>query len=217
MQAIRTEIPEMFFCPLTRKIMREPVLELTTGRTYEKKALMDGQPLSIVPNVTLRKAINEVLIRLARKVEATVVEEESTTTPLLPLPPPGSKIIIRTLPGREYDVAFNPNMTILELKEVIYEMYDLPVGVQRIIVSGKQLEDDRTIASYKIKANSVVFLNLRLRGGMLDPSSGRQDFSLCSDKITRIVNEMLDTFTATEEKPTYGGGGGGGGGGGEMI
>ena len=41
----------------------------------------------------------------------------------------------------------------------------MPIDDQRLIFSGKQLEDNRTICDYKIHNGNELYLVVRLRGG----------------------------------------------------
>jgi large subunit ribosomal protein L40e len=52
-----------------------------------------------------------------------------------------------------------------DVKRQIESVEGTPVSEQRLIWSGKQLEDTRTLREYKIKALSTIHLVLRLRGG----------------------------------------------------
>ena len=73
-------------------------------------------------------------------------------------------IFIKTLTGKSIHVSFDQGMTILSIKQHITELEQIPVEQQRLIFSGKQLEDDKTLGYYNIPSGSTVHLVLRLRG-----------------------------------------------------
>lgn len=52
-----------------------------------------------------------------------------------------------------------------DVKRQIESIEGTPVSEQRLIWSGRQLEDTRTLLEYDIKAYSTLHLVLRLRGG----------------------------------------------------
>ncbi|XP_039122193.1 ubiquitin-like [Dioscorea cayenensis subsp. rotundata] len=74
-------------------------------------------------------------------------------------------IYIRTLTGKSIQLQVENSDTILNIKHKIKEKQDIAIEEQRLVFSGKQLEDDWTLADYQIQSGSTIYLVLRLRGG----------------------------------------------------
>jgi len=75
------------------------------------------------------------------------------------------QIIIKTLTGRKQPFNFNSEQKILEVKSALQEKEGIQVDQIRLIYSGKQLNDNNTLASYDVKAGAVIHMVLQLRGG----------------------------------------------------
>lgn len=76
-------------------------------------------------------------------------------------------IKVRTLTGKEIEIEVESTDKITRIKEMIEEKEGIPPDQQRVIFSGKQLNDEKTLKDYQIEAGSVMFLVLALRGGDL--------------------------------------------------
>ena len=76
-----------------------------------------------------------------------------------------SQIFVKTLTGRTITLDVNSSDSIEHVKELVFQKEGVPVGQQRLIYSGKQLEDGRTLADYAVQPESTLYLVLRLRGG----------------------------------------------------
>ncbi|KAJ6481682.1 hypothetical protein C8R45DRAFT_1215525 [Mycena sanguinolenta] len=109
-------------------------------------------------------------------------------------------IHIKTLTGKNFDVTIESSNTIEELKRRIESINGVPPDQQRIIFSGKQLEDKRTLSDCGIQGGSTVFFVLRLRCGCGCGGLGRSVAK--RGKITRQIYQ--DTFLPVvydEENP----------------
>jgi len=99
------------------------------------------------------------------------------------------QIYIKTLQGKSITLEVNNEDTVESIKNKIFDIEGIPPDQQRLVFSGKQLEDDKTLADYNIEADSTIHLVLRLRGGGLETNTKQIFIRTVNDKyITLEVN-----------------------------
>merc|ERR1712232_266029 len=76
-------------------------------------------------------------------------------------------IKVKTLTGKEIEIDIEPTDKVDRIKERVEETEGIPPQQQRLIFSGKQMNDDKTAADYKVHGGSVLHLVLALRGGIM--------------------------------------------------
>ncbi|KXZ49957.1 hypothetical protein GPECTOR_18g115 [Gonium pectorale] len=76
-----------------------------------------------------------------------------------------TQIFVRTMTDLTINAHVDLYSTVADLKALIRDITGVPSSQQRLIYCGKQLEDERDLRSYAMKANDTVHMIVRLRGG----------------------------------------------------
>lgn len=74
------------------------------------------------------------------------------------------QIFVVTQTGKIITLEVEPSDSIAIIKEKIHYKEDIPCAQQRIIYSGRQLQDDNTLSDYNIYKEAQLYLVLRLSG-----------------------------------------------------
>lgn len=73
-------------------------------------------------------------------------------------------VIFQDYHRQKYEIEIVPTDTILYAKMKVEQVSGIPTDQQRLIFSGKQLEDNRTFIDYNIFESALIHICLRLRG-----------------------------------------------------
>lgn len=82
-------------------------------------------------------------------------------------------VYAEALTKKRFEVKISRGAMVEALRLIIHEHEDIPPEMLRIICKGRALDDNHTLAYYGIEDGDTIYYKLRLFGGMLSFSSGR--------------------------------------------
>ena len=105
------------------------------------------------------------------------------------------QLFVKTPNGKTLPLEVSTSASVIEIKSMIRDREGIPVSLQKLAFSGKQLKDDNTLSDSKIQKECTIQLCFGLMGGekiklIIKPISGRTFYveAGSSDSIDRVMD-----------------------------
>eukprot|EP01024_Parvocaulis_polyphysoides_P056018 TRINITY_DN5822_c2_g1_i1.p3 TRINITY_DN5822_c2_g1~~TRINITY_DN5822_c2_g1_i1.p3 ORF type:complete len:246 (-),score=14.97 TRINITY_DN5822_c2_g1_i1:677-1345(-) len=165
-------VPDRYKCPITREIMKEPVLLLETGHTFEKEAIdlwLRDHATCPVTNQPLRKLDTAPVLALKQEIlEYQQKHGLVFDAPLNgnPLAQQQMYIYVTSITGKTIHLPVTPQETIQSVKTQIENRMGIPANEISLIGNGRPLQQG-TLQENNIAHEAKLHMAMRYDGGAI--------------------------------------------------
>ncbi|XP_056602307.1 polyubiquitin-like [Triplophysa dalaica] len=142
-------------------------LRVDCNATVGHLKLLISQHFGVDPVQLKLSANNGLRINLdddSRSLSSYGLHSESVVAFIVTIPGP-MQVFVKNEKGTTSTYDIDPNETVNQLQQKIFNKGRVPLDQQRLIYNGKQLEPGRMLKDYDITNQSTIHMTLRLRGG----------------------------------------------------
>ena len=178
---------------------RAPTTTTKRVRFAESTTEDDARSAAIVALAEKKKKAEQAKIRRnfrrnyshrTKRYESGCPERSSSALPRFSLRG-GMQLFFKTLCDRTVVLDCCTDDTVLQLKQSVSQRVSVPATDLRLLCNGRQLLDDRTLASYQLVGGETVFLQIRLRGGAPKAKASEAKAKQPASPVVRTVVQQL--------------------------
>ena len=162
------------------------------GQVLESEVVQIGMPHSVQSWSALddsKQSVFDIILEDFKVAESHPITEDM-------------QIGVRTLTGKIIGLSPSPTSTIQDVKIMVEEKSSIPPDQQRLLYAGRELEELMTLADHGVPDHATLHLVLRLRGGMLHPTSGVDGLEAVEPEKKPVLVTLGEATVEMDESTT---------------